>query len=138
MGSLLDFLTDHPITEVTKEVKISSRFKDAKGNILPFKIRAMSGVEYSEYLKQSQRMNSKEKVTGFDYNKYQGLIVIGNTIEPCFKDVEAIKKAGCLTAEQFLYKSLLIGEIINLADEITDLSGFNIDLETLREEAKNA
>ena len=60
------------------------------------------------------------------------------TIEPNFKDADSIKKAGCQSPEQFLYKSLLAGEIAELAQQISALSGFDADMEEMVEEAKNS
>jgi hypothetical protein len=64
--------------------------------------------------------------------------VLNHTIEPNFKDADSIKKAGCQSPEQFLYRSLLAGEIAELAQQISALSGFDKDMEETVEEAKNS
>ena len=64
-------------------------------------------------------------------------LIINYTVDPNFKDAEVVKKAGCMTPEQLVNKVLLAGEVATLVEEISALSGFDKDLEELREEAKN-
>lgn len=132
MGNLTQFLIDNPIDNLTAEVIVSARL--AK---FPFKIKGISGVEFSEYQKLSTKINKKRKVE-FDSKTFNELVVLNHTVEPNFRDAENIKKAGCKTPEQFLYKSLLAGEIAELAQQISALSGFDADIEELTEEVKNS
>lgn len=131
MSELINFLIENPVDNVTAEVIVSQRL--AK---YPFKIKAMSGPEFSEYQRLSTTLGRHKKVE-FNSKKFNELVVINHTIEPNFRDAETIKKAGCTTPEQFLYKSLLAGEISELANQISKLSGFDADMEETIEEAKN-
>lgn len=131
MSDLINFLIENPVDDVTEEVIVSNRL--AK---FPFKIKAMAGPEFSEYQKLATNFGRKKKVD-FDSKKFNELVVINHTIEPNFRDAESVKKAGCLTPEQFMYKSLLAGEISELASKISTLSGFDQDMEETVEEAKN-
>ena len=133
---LSQFLINNPVNNLTKEVYVSTRFKDEKGNKLTFKIKAISGEEYASYRKQALRV-TKNGVE-FDTKKFNELIVINHTIDPDFRDAESIKAAGCVTPEQFMYRSLLAGEIDALAAKITDLSGFNTTVEEARDVVKNS
>lgn len=133
---LSQFLINNPVNDLTKEVYVSSRFKDENGNKIPFKIKAISGEEYASYRKQALRV-SKNGVE-FDTKKFNELIIINHTLDPNFRDAEAIKATGCMTPEQFMYRSLLAGEIDALAAKITDLSGFNTTVEEARETVKNS
>lgn len=136
MGALQDFLNGNIIEDITKEVIISERFKDKDGNFLKFKIKAMTEDEYENARRGAVRIGKKGK-TDFDNKKFSYSVIINNTIEPNFKDMESIKKLGCVTAEQYISKVLLAGEISALAEEITRLSGFGIDIDELIEEVKN-
>lgn len=131
MGKLLDFLIEHPVDNLTEEIVISDRLSKWK-----FKIRAMTGVEFSEYQNLSTNISSKRKVK-FDSAKFNQLVVLNHTVEPNFRDVESIKKAGCQTPEQFLYKALVAGEIAELSQRISKLSGFDQEINEVIEEAKN-
>jgi len=132
MSALLEFLIENPVDNLTAEVIVSSRL--AK---FPFKIKGMTGPEFSEYQKLSTKISRHKKVE-FDSKTFNELVVLNHTLEPNFRDAESIKKAGCQTPEQFLYKSLLAGEINELAQQITALSGFDKDIEDTVEEAKNS
>ena len=128
----MQFLIDNPVDNLTDEVIVSSRL--AK---FPFKIKGMTGPEFSEYQKLSTKISRHKKVE-FDSKTFNELVVLNHTLNPNFRDAESIKKAGCATPEQFLYKSLLAGEINELAQQITALSGFDKDIEDTVEEAKNS
>lgn len=132
MSILLDFLAENPVDGITSQVVVSQRL--AK---FPFTIKAMSGPEFSNYQKRATKYSKSKKVE-FDSKLFNEQVVINHTIEPNFRDAEAIKKAGCLTPEQFLYRSLLAGEIAELAEQISALSGFDTDIETVVDEAKNS
>ena len=132
MGALLEFLIDNPVDDVTEEVIVSKRLEK-----FPFKIKAMTGKEFSEYQKLATVIGKKKKIS-FDSQKFNEQVVLNHTIEPNFKDADSIKKAGCQSPEQFLYKSLLAGEIAELAQQISALSGFDKDMEETVEEAKNS
>ena len=98
---------------------------------------ATSGPEFSNYQKRATKYGKNKKVE-FDSKAFNEQVVLNHTVEPNFRDAEAIKKAGCLTPEQFLYRSLLAGEIAELAEKISALSGFDADIEATVEEAKNS
>jgi len=137
MSSLMEFLIDNPVDNITADVFVSNRFTDSKtGEILKFKIKAMTGDEFSTYQRISVNL-SKNKIKEFDSKKFNELVVLNNTIEPNFRDAASITKAGCQTSEQFMYKAILAGEIATLAEHISKLSGFDIDINEAKEEAKN-
>lgn len=132
MSALLDFLAENPVDGITSQVVVSQRL--AK---FPFTIKAMSGPEFSNYQKRATKYSKSKKVE-FDSKLFNEQVVINHTVEPNFRDAEAIKKANCLTPEQFLYRSLLAGEIAELAERISALSGFDADIEAVVDEAKNS
>ena len=132
MSNLMQFLIDNPVDNLTDEVVVSPRL--AK---FPFKIKGMTGPEFSEYQKLSTKIGRHKKVE-FDSRLFNELVVLNHTMEPNFRDAESIKKASCQSPEQFLYKSLLAGEIAELSQQISSLSGFDRDMEDTVEEAKNS
>ncbi len=132
MSELLNFLIENPVDNLTEEIVVSARL--AK---YPFKIKAMTGPEFSEYTKLATKIGKHQKVT-FDSKTFNEQVVINHTVEPNFRDAESIKKAGCMTPEQFLYKSLLAGEISEIANKVSTLSGFDKSLEDTVDDAKNS
>ncbi|MDK0901575.1 phage tail assembly chaperone [Clostridium perfringens] len=135
MSKLTDFLLNNTVENLTEEVIVSDRFK-VDGEILKFKIKAVNPDEFSDLQKQCTKLGKKGKVN-FDSKMFNEQLIINYTVDPNFKDAEVVKKAGCMTPEQLVNKVLLAGEVATLVEEISALSGFDKDLEELREEAKN-
>lgn len=132
MATLLDFLIDNPVDDLEEELVVSKRLEN-----FPFKIRAMTGPEFSDYQKAAMKIGRHRKVE-FNTTKFNELVVLNHTVVPNFKDAESLKKANCKTPEEFLYKSLLAGEISELASRISTLSGFDQSLDEVVDEAKNS
>lgn len=132
MSTLLQFLVENPVDNLTEKVVVSQRL-----SAFPFTIKGMTGIEFAEYQKAATRIGRHKKAE-FDTKTFNEMVVLNHTVEPNFRDADSIKKAGCITPEQFLYKSILAGEIAELAQRISSLSGFDRDLEETVEEAKNS
>lgn len=133
---LSEFLIKNPVNNLTEEVFVSDRFVDENGKKLSFKIKAMSGEAYASYRKEALRITGRG--ADFDTKRFNELVVINHTVNPNFRDAEAVKAAGCITPEQYMYRSLLAGEIDALAAKISELSGFNTTIEEATKEVKNS
>jgi hypothetical protein len=136
MSTLQEFLNSHPVDNLIEEVIVSPRFKDSEGNVLKFKIKAMTNQKFDELRKRYTRVGKGRKVE-FDAQGFNNAVVIEHTLDPDFKDAASIEKVGCATPEQYLNKVLLAGEIAKLVEEIQKISGFDVDMDVLVEEAKN-
>jgi len=134
--SLQDFLNANPVDNLTDEVVVSPRFRDAEGKPLKFTIRAMTSRDFEDIRKASTVIRKGRKVE-FDAQSFNIKTVINHTAVPDFKDAESIQKLGCRTPEEYVQRVLLAGEITTLASEIQKLSGFDVEMEDLVEEAKN-
>lgn len=134
--SLQDFLNANPVDNLTEEVIVSKRFKDKDGNLLKFKIKAMTNAEFDEIRKAATTVKKGRKVE-FDAHKFNLRMVINHTVEPDFKHADSIKKLGCSTSDDYVQRVLLPGEVAALAQKIQELSGFDVSMEDLVEEAKN-
>jgi len=139
MSTLQDFLNSNPVDNLTAEIAISERFKDSKGKLLKFKIKAMTNDEFEDIRKKSMRVDFKKGKRSVDFNAkaFNEHVVVSNTTNPDFKNAESIRSLGCSTPEQYLNKVLLSGEIAELAQQIQKLSGFEQDMSDLVDEAKN-
>jgi hypothetical protein len=135
MSTLQEFLNAHPVDNLTEEVVVSPRFKDKDGNILKFKIKAMTNETFDDLRKRYT--NGKGRKIEFDAKGFNNAVAIEHTIVPDFRDAASIQKLGCTTPDEYLNKVLLAGEIATLVNAIQKLSGFDVDINDLVEEAKN-
>lgn len=136
MSTLQAFLNENLVSDITDEVAISKRFKDKEGNLLKFKIRAQTTEEFADAQKYATGNYKRGKELTVDTTKLMSRTVIDCTVEPSFRDADSIKKTGCMSAEQYLNKVLTAGEIANLYNEISKISGFE-SMQDLVDEAKN-
>lgn len=140
MSVLKDFLLENAdVIDKEVEVAISPRFKDKDGNLLKFKIKPMNGEEFGKYQKQSTTLNvmGKKKETSFDSAKFNNLCIINHCVDPNFKEADFLKSLGVQTPEQAVSKVLLAGEIVELGNQISRISGFDVDINEEIEKAKN-
>lgn len=135
MSRLSAFLHPVPVQQ-EKEVVISDRFVDENGNVVPFKIRALTQEENEALVKRSRHMRRidgqwQEKLDNMELSRRT---VVAATVEPDFSSQEMCDAYGVLDPLMVPGKMLLSGEYARLMQEITDLSGFDADI---GEEAKN-
>ena len=134
MSKLSTFL--HPVAvSEEKEIVISKRFQDEKGNPVPFKIRALTQEENDTITKQATR---RAKVNGqmveqLDSTDFSRRMVVASTVEPDFRAKELCDAYGVLDPLMVPGKMLLSGEYAKLLRAITELSGF----EDMEDEVKN-
>lgn len=134
MSKLSYFL--HPaVSGEEKEIVISRRFRDDKGDPVPFRIRALTQEENEAITRQSTRRQKEggqiiERLDSVDFTRR---MVVAATVEPEFSSKELCDAYGVLDPLQVPSKMLLSGEFRSLVKAITELSGF----EELEEEIKN-
>ena len=131
MSGLREFLMENSVDNLTEKVVVSARLAQ-----YPFTIRAMTGPEFADYQKMATKVGRHNKVE-FNRKLFNELVVLNQTVEPNFRDASLIKDCGCQNPEQLLYKKLLAGEIAELAQQISTLSGFDTDMEEAVKDAKN-
>lgn len=134
MSKLSAFLNPANIQE-EREVIISDRFKDDKGNPVAFKIRAMTQAENDQNVKRctKKRRVGNQTEEYFDNIEFSRRTIVAATVEPDFRAKELCDAYGVLDPLLVPGKMLRPGEYSRLMQEINELSGF-ADLE---EEAKN-
>lgn len=125
MSKLSAFL--NPVSaEQEREVVISNRFQDEKGNPVPFRIRAITQEENDKIVNSCKRRlkNGEETV---DTRLLGRKLVVAATVEPDFRSTEICEHFGTLDPLEVPGKMLLSGEYSRLMEAINDLSGFNDD-----------
>lgn len=132
MNALQQFLTKNSVDNLIEEVTLGSRLKDFK-----FKIKALTGNQYNDFQALCIENPNSPKKRRFNTKKFNELIVSNCVVEPNFKDPEWMKELGVVDATSAIYKTLLAGEITDLAERALRLSGFDRDIEEEIEEVKN-
>ena len=137
MSKLSAFLNPVSVVE-EKEVIISNRFLDEKGNQVPFKIRSLTQEEMDGAIKKATKsVKNKRQVTEtVDNTALARNIVFLGTVEPDFSAKELCDKYGVLDPALVPGKMLLSGEHARLSEAIMELSGF--DDEDVENAAKNS
>lgn len=134
MSKLSAFL--HPVSaSEEKEIIISNRFQDEKGEPVPFKIRSLTQEENDKITKQATR---RVKVDGqyveqLDSVDFSRRMVVEATVEPDFRAKELCDAYGVMDPLLVPGKMLRSGEYAKLMREINRLSGFG----DLGDEVKN-
>lgn len=134
MSKLSAFL--HPVsTGEEKEVVISNRFVDEKGNPVPFKIRAITQEENDAILKKATRRikENGQTIDKLDNVDFSRRMVVAATVDPDFTSKEMCETYGVIDPALVPGKMLLSGEYAKLMKEISSLSGFD----SIEDELKN-
>lgn len=130
MGKISAFLSPIGNSE-TKEVIISSRFKDENGEDVPFVIKALRQDEIDEI---TRKCTITKKINGTWQDKLDSLsfarhLIVAGTVEPDFKSTDMCNAYGVLDPLLVPGKMLLAGEYSKLSNAIAQLSGFE-DIDT--------
>lgn len=133
MSSVKDFLLGNPVENIESTVIVSERLRE-----YPFTIKPITNEEYQAYTKKATKIITKGKNKGaeFDSKQFNMDVVLNHTVEPNFRDADFISKAGVQNPEQLINKFLLAGEVQELSNSISTLSGFD-SLEEKVDDAKN-
>lgn len=138
MSKLDAFL--NPISqEETKEVVISKRFVDEKGNPVPFKIKTITQEKNDALIKNAtsrKKVGQNQYQEVIDNTRYRGNLLLSCVVEPDFNTEEMRKRYGSEDPVEIPRKMLLTGEYANLLKAIMDLNGFNQDPDEMLDEAK--
>lgn len=129
MSELEEFLSLPDVSDIQETIYVNERLGS-------FVVKPMTSAQFDEYSKRCRSKVNKKGVD-FDGGKFNLLIVAGQTIKPDFNNAELLKKAGCATASELIQKKLLAGEIALLSEKISEISGFNTDINESIQEAKN-
>ena len=100
------------------------------------KVRPMNIEKYNEFQNRCRGKMTKNGVS-FDTTKFNTLVVANQVVEPDFSSVSFLQRVGCSTPVEFINRKLLPGELVDIADAIISLSGFETDINKDIDEAKN-
>ena len=126
--SLIDKLLQMDNKTITKmpkrEVEVS-RLTQVLGE--PFKVvcQAIDGERYADIQKASIDLNKKGGVRNINLFDMQVLTVIDGVVEPSLKDTKLLQHFNCITPKELVKKLFLAGEIAELSNVVTELSGYD-------------
>lgn len=127
MTTLEQFLSLPDIANETETIKLKRL-----GELV---VKPMTHDQFASY--QARAKVKSPKGLDFDSGKLNLLIVAGQTVKPDFSNADFLAKAGCNTASDFIKRKFKAGEITEIANKITEISGFDVDFNEAVEEAKN-
>jgi hypothetical protein len=129
--------------EDAEEIKapISRRFKDGKGNVIPFVFKPITTDRVDELEKTSLKSVVKNnRVVGkeLDNARFMARIAVESTVYPDFKAVELRKAYKTEDPVEVAKKMLHVpGEYSNWIAKAAEVNGFDDDVEDLEEIVKN-
>lgn len=126
--SLIDKLLqmdNKTLTEMPKREVEVPRLTQVLGE--PFKVvcQAIDGERYADIQKASIDLNKKGGVRNINLFDMQVLTVIDGVVEPSLKDTKLLNHFGCVTPKELVKKLFLAGEIAELSNVVTELSGYD-------------
>lgn len=126
--SLIDKLLqmdNKTLTEMPKREVDIPRLTQVLGE--PFKVvcQAIDGERYADIQKASIDLNKKGGVRNINLFDMQVLTVIDGVVEPSLKDSKLLSHFGCVTPKELVKKLFLAGEIAELSNVVTELSGYD-------------
>lgn len=108
----------------TREVEMP-RLSELTGE--PFKVtcKAIDGERYADIQRSAIDLNKKGGLRNINLYEMQVLTVIDGVVEPSLKDERLLGYFGCVTPKELVKKLFLAGEIAELSNVITELSGYD-------------
>jgi hypothetical protein len=140
MSNISAFFAQNAVTNTTEDFIVSERFQE-DGKPIAWKLKAITEDE-NDTLRKGATKRAKGKPgqqssSEIDQTEYQSKLVVACVVEPNLKDAELQKSYGVLGSESLIRKMLLAGEYTNLLLKVTEINGFDKDINSLVEEAKN-
>lgn len=125
----LDLLLNSDLSKIkrpTKDVEIT-RLSEVLGETMVFKCEALDAEKFNEIQDNALVINEKGEFQNINTSELQIFTIMEGVKEPNLKSKELLTKLGAITPKDAIKLLLLPGEISNLYNVISDLSGFNKD-----------
>jgi len=108
----------------TREVEMP-RLSEILGEDFRVKCKAIDGERYADIQRSAIDLNKKGGLRNINLYEMQVLTVIDGVVEPSLKDERLLAYFGCVTPKELVKKLFLAGEIAELSNVITELSGYD-------------
>lgn len=126
--SKLEYFLNPTEKQETKEITVSERFKDEKGNLATIKIRSITQSENDALIKKCtvREKNRQGVVTEvFDKTRYSALLMLACIVEPNFKSPEFAERMGVVDPCDAIRALFLPGEYAKISEALLDLMGLD-------------
>ena len=107
----------------TKEVEFP-RLSELTGGAFKVKCKAIDGERYADIQRSAIDLNKKGALRNINLYEMQVLTLIEGVVEPSMKDERLLGYFGVVTPKELVKKLFLAGEIAELSNVITELSGY--------------
>lgn len=107
----------------TKEIEIA-RLSELTGEPFKVKCKAIDGERYADIQRSAIDLNKKGALRNINLYEMQVLTLIEGVVEPSMKDERLLGYFGVVTPKELVKKLFLAGEIAELSNVITELSGY--------------
>ena len=107
----------------TKEVELP-RLSELTGESFKVKCKAIDGERYADIQRSAIDLNKKGALRNINLYEMQVLTLIEGVVEPSMKDERLLCYFGVVTPKELVKKLFLAGEIAELSNVITELSGY--------------
>lgn len=125
----LDLLLKSDLSKVRRPIKVVEikRLSDSLGESVLFKCEALDAEKFNEIQENALSINEKGEFENINTSELQIFSIIEGVKEPNLKSKELMNMFGAPTPKELVKTLLLPGEISNLYNVISDLSGFTKD-----------
>ncbi len=141
-NDLRAFMASNIEKEELIEYTVSKRFKDAKGEPIKWKLKAITSKEDEKIRRKCTKKvpvagKRGQRVPETDINEYLGEMICACIVYPNLNDKELQDSYGVMGAEELLKTMLKPGEYTDLTTEVQKINGFDTTMEEMVDEAKN-
>ena len=142
MSDFSAFLAQNKVKQENVKFAVSKNFIGADGKPIEWELRPITADEDDAIRRAATR---KVKVAGrsnaytqeMDANTYLAKLTATSVVFPDLKNAELQNSYGVMGEEALLKAMLTGGEFINLSSKVSEINGFDTDVNDLVEEAKN-
>ena len=107
----------------TKELEMP-RLSEMLGEEFKVKCKAIDGERYADIQRSAIDLNKKGALRNINLYEMQVLTLIEGVVEPSMKDERLLGYFGVVTPKELVKKLFLAGEIAELSNVVTELSGY--------------
>lgn len=142
MSSFSAFMRENKIKRENVKFVASKDFVDENGKPIEWEIKQISNKE-DESLKRMCTKNIKVQGRGnatrpeLDTTLYMGKLAAACTVYPDLKNTELLNSYGVLGDDDLLKEMLSTGEYAEYCVKVTEVNGFDVDINDKIDEAKN-
>lgn len=99
---------------------------------VPFTFRALKSSEIFQIRERCTYKNERKGTEKFNDEDFLALLISTATISPDLKNKKLLEAYSAITPEEVIKKMLLPGELIELADIILNLSGWDSEVTEIK------